>query len=78
MAQIADIPIIGGVLHSFSVYFSKSAEILRNPFGFARRIGFEDRIELKKTWEFLLPSVIVSYLICISALLEHKPDISQA
>jgi hypothetical protein len=47
MARVADIPIIGGILQSFFMYFSRSAKILRNPFGFARSIDFEDRVELK-------------------------------
>jgi hypothetical protein len=74
MAGVEDIPIIGGALQSFSVYFSRSAKILRNPFGFARSIDFEDRVELKKAEKFLFAAIITSYLICIPAFLKHKSD----
>ena len=76
MAQAADIPIIGGVLHSLGVYFGQSVRILRHPFGFAQNIDFEDRAEAKRAWEFIFAGIIVTYLALIPSFLKHESNIS--
>jgi hypothetical protein len=74
MAESVEVPVFGGILQSFKLYFSRSAQIIRNPLRFARSIDFSNKDEIKKAWNYIFASIAIAYIICIPALLIHKND----
>jgi hypothetical protein len=78
MEKLADIPIVGGLFHALTTYITKTAVIITKPFKFARQTDFNSWEELKRSTEYYVASVIVSYLIYIPVFIRSGTDVSQA
>jgi hypothetical protein len=78
MAQVADIPIVGGLLDSLALYFRQTTQIVGHPLRFARALSVEERQQPKRALSFFIAGLVVTYLICIPAFIRHGSDVSQS
>lgn len=78
LQQLADIPVVGGVLDAVATYGRGTWLIVRRPLTFIDVLELTSRPDLGRASKFLVAGIVMTYLIDIPVFVSWKTDLPQA
>ncbi len=75
LQQLADIPVVGGVLDAVATYGRGTWLIVRRPLSFIDVLELTSRPDLGRASKFLVAGIVMTYLINIPVFVSRKTDL---